>query len=360
MTTWYESALPNVEFIKDRLHTIVPDNVENANHARNITAARTVFVMLYAYAIEGEEGRVRPSMVTIMTDKQSLEQTRSAREKWRALVLGPKKPNDTERWYSENTREPIRDDTIASLREIGAVEEVAGIPTTSSKPRYFLARDFVNLLNPSLVGEELDELITIWRVAHLAKGALILQGLREQELRSEIFVEFGHVKHPMSPGKSSVLTKAAVEDFAHNFMEKPEVLLISESAEKVHWQFGKLLERLKLAINPKKTLPDLIIAETGPSGFRLVFIEIVHSDGPISNSRKRDLLELADASGLSEQECTFVTVFASRSDSAYRKVQSSIAWGSFVWFADEPERIIHLIDTESKLTRKKTLNDLLR
>lgn len=358
MENWYESALPDVEFIKSRLHTIIPDNVQNANHARNITAARTIFVMLYAYAIEGEAGRIRPSMVTVMTDRQSLEQTRLARETWRALVLGSKKPNDPERWYSENTREPIRDDTISSLREMGAVEEVAGIPTTSSKPRYFLARDFANLLNPFLDGDELEELIVIWRTAHLAKGALILQGLREQELRSEIFVEFGHVKHPMSPGKSSVLTKAAVEVFAHNFMEKPEVLLISESAEKVHWQFGKLLERLKLAINPKKTLPDLIIAETGSSGFRLVFIEIVHSDGPISNSRKRDLLALAEASDLTEQECTFVTVFASRSDAAYRKVQSSIAWGSFVWFADEPERIVHLIDTE--LTGRKGLNDLLK
>lgn len=63
----------------------------------------------------------------------------------------------------------------------------------------------------------------------------------------------------MAPGRSSVLTKAAVEVFAQHFLEKPEVLLISESAEKVHWQFGKLLGRLGLTINPKKTLPDLLI-----------------------------------------------------------------------------------------------------
>lgn len=356
MTNWYESSLPNVEFIKERLQAIIPENVENANHARNITAARTVFVMLYAYAIDGEDGRVRPSMVTVMTDEQCLQQSRKARESWRSLVLGPKKPNFPGRWYSENTREPIRDDTIAALRQIGAVDEVPGVPVTSSKPRYYLARDFANLLNPLLDEAELEELILIWRTAHLAKGALILQSLKEQELRSDIYVEFGHIKHPMAPGKSSVLTKAAVEVFAKNFLEKPEVLLISESADKVHREFGKVLDRIGLKIDPKKTLPDLIIAETGSKGFRLVFIEIVHTDGPISNTRKRKLLELAKGSQLTEEECTFVTVFASRSDPAYRKVQSSIAWGSFVWFADEPERILHLVDKKKK---KQTLNDLL-
>ena len=220
-----------------------------------------------------------------------------------------------------------------------------------------LVKDFTELLNPALQGDDLEEAVSRWRKAHLPKGALILQELKEQERRSEIYVEFGHVKHPMAPGKSSVLTKAAVEVFAKNFLEKPEVLLISESAKKVHWQFGRLLDRLGLVVNPKKTLPDLIIAETSSKGFRLVFIEVVHTDGPISNERKRELLELASKSKLTESECAFVTVFSSRSDPAYRKVQSSIAWGSFVWFADEPERIIYLIDGESSRTR--SLNDFL-
>lgn len=354
---WFEASLPSVDFIKGRLQEVIPENVENANYARNITAARTVFVMLYSYAVEGEGKRIRPSTVTVMSDKQSLKQTRLEREAWLKEMLGAKKPNDPDRWYSENTREPIRDDTISTLKKLGAVDEVPGIPTTSSKPRYFLSLSFAELLNPALQGKELDIAIGDWRVKHLAKGALILQGLKEQERRSEIYVEFGHTKHPMAPGRSSVLTKAAVEVFAKNFLEKPEVLLISESAEKVHWQFGKLLESLELTINPKKTLPDLLIAETGEKGFRLVFIEIVHTDGPISNARKQDLLEMAYESKFKEDECTFVTVFSSRSDSAYRKVQGSIAWGSFVWFADEPERIIHLIDNENKA--KRSLNDFL-
>ncbi|CDN46162.1 BsuBI/PstI family type II restriction endonuclease [Paenibacillus sp. P22] len=353
---WYESSLPDINEIKERLQVIIPENVDDANYARNITAARTVFVMLYSFAIEGESGRIRPSTVTVMTDKQSKKQSRLEREMWLSVMLGAKKPNDPERWYSENTREPIRDDTIATLKQLGAVCEVPGIPVTSSKPRYFLARDFVELLNPSLIGELLEVSVRKWQELHLAKGALILQSLREQERRSQIFVEFGHTKHPLASGMSSVLTKAAVEIFAKNFMEKPEVLLISESADKVHWKFGKLLQSLRLALNPKRALPDVIIAETGRKEFCLVFIEIVHTDGPISNDRKRELLEFAGESGLQEHECTFVTVFASRSDSAYRRVQGSLAWGSFVWFADEPERIIHLIDTPKQ---SLTLVDLL-
>lgn len=357
MSFWFEQSLPEVEFILERLKKIVPGNVDNALFARNITAARTVFVMLYSYAVEGQGPKIRPSTVTVMTDKQSMIHSRVARESWLKQMQGAKKPNLPDRWYSENTREPIRDDTISTLKQIGAVEEEAGIPTTSSKPRYYLAQDFAGLLDPTLQGEELELALNKWRATHLTKGALILQGLKEQERRSEIIVEYGETKHKLAPGPSSILTKAAVEVFAKKFLEKPEVLLISESADKIHANFGKVLDSLKITINLKKALPDVLIAETSAKGFRLVFIEIVHTDGPISNDRMRKLLELAKENDLNENECAFVTVFASRSDPAYRKVQSSIAWGSFVWFADEPERIIHLIDT--KPDQNITLVDLL-
>jgi len=353
---WFEKSLPDVQFIKDRLQQIIPENVDDANHARNITAARTVFVMLYGLAVQGQPARIRPSTVTVMTDAQSTKHSRSDRESWLKTMQGAKKPNLPDRWYSENTREPIRDDTIATLKQIGAVEEAGGIPTTSSKPRYYLDKEFADLLNPKLRGKELEKTITRWRSCHLAKAALILQELKEQERRSEIVIEYGNKKRSLAPGKSSVLTKAALEVFANKFLKEPTVLLISESAEKIHMEEAKILERLNLVINPKKTLPDLLILEKDP--FRLVFVEIVHTDGPISNSRKKELLELARDNELSEEQCAFVTIFASRSDPAYRKVHRNIAWGSFVWFADEPNRIIYLIDVKSD--ERYSLNDFLK
>ncbi|WP_019914325.1 BsuBI/PstI family type II restriction endonuclease [Paenibacillus sp. HW567] len=349
---WYEYILPDVEAIKERLQVLIPENVEEANYARNIVASRTIFVMLYSFAIEGEEGRIRPSTVTIMTDEQAEILSPEERRRWLKQMQSPKKPFLEKRWYSENTRESIRDDTISTLKRLGAVKEQEGIPTTSSKPRYYLSKEFVELLNPELDLAQLTESFLNWQKKNLHKGAIIIQELRELEKRSVIEVIHGNSKTFLAPGKSSVLTKLAVESFAKNFFNKPEVLLISESAEKIHWQFGKLLDRLKLTVNPKKLLPDLIIVETATKEdedqFLFVFIEIVHTDGPITGERKEELTLLAKNSGIREEYCIFVTVFASRSDSAYRKVQSSLAWGSFAWFADEPERLIHLIDPIGK------------
>ncbi|NQX63749.1 BsuBI/PstI family type II restriction endonuclease [Paenibacillus qinlingensis] len=357
---WFETSLPEVEIIKERLQLLIPENVEDAIYSRNIVAARTVFVMLYAFAIEGYGIEVRPSTITVMNDEQATKLLRSERMDWVNIMQRPKKPSVEGRWYSENTRESIRDDTIATLKQLGAVGELEGLPPTSSKPRYFLARDFAELMNPKLIGDELEEEISNWREKHLHKGALILQGLRELERQSVITVELGGFRHSLPSGLSSVLSKEAVETFARNFLVKPEVLLISDSKVKFHPQFSKLFGNIGLSLDPKKTLPDLIIAETAENRFKLVFIEIVHTDGPISGARMRELLDLARESFpfINPDDCAFVTVFASRSDSAYRKVQGSLAWGSFVWFADEPNRIIHLIDTDS--AHKVTLHDLLK
>jgi len=355
---WYEYTLPDVEAIKERLQLLIPENVEDANYARNIVAARTIFVMLYSFAIEGEGARVRPSTITVMTDEQAKIIAPEERRKWLKIMQSPKKPFLENRWYSENTREPIRDDTITTLKRLGAVKEEEGIPTTSSKPRYYLSKAFVDLLNPESDITELAESFLKWQEQNLHKGAIIIQELRQLEQRSVIEVSHGNSKTFLAPGKSSVLTKQAVEIFAQKFLRKPEVLLISESADKVHWQFGKLLDLLRLTVNPKKLLPDIIVADTAGEKFLLVFIEVVHTDGPITGERKKALIKLAEASGLKEKDCAFVTVFASRSDPAYRKVQGSLAWGSFAWFADEPERIIHLI--EQKPTNHHLVSELMR
>ncbi|MCT1402499.1 hypothetical protein M4D81_26270 [Paenibacillus sp. p3-SID867] len=352
---WYNNVIPSVEEIKQRLQLLIPENVENANYARNIVAARTIFVMLYSFAIEGETERIRPSTVTVMNDEQATKLNEAERRFWVKSMQAHKKPPIKERWYSENTRESIRDDTISTLKRLGIVQEEEGIPTTSSKPRYYLNRNFIELLNPLVNVTDLTDSFLAWQEKNLHQGAIIIQQLRALEKRSVIEINHGNSKTFLDTGKSSVLTKHTVEVFAKEFLSKPEVLLISESADKVHWQFGKLLEFLRLTINPKKILPDVIIADTG-NKFLLVFIEIVHTDGPITGERKEQLVRIAEASNLSEEDCAFVTVFSSRSDPAYRKAQSNLAWGSFVWFADDPKSIIQLIDNNNN---KKLLAELL-
>ncbi|MNV15562.1 hypothetical protein D3C71_1062910 [compost metagenome] len=183
-----------------------------------------------------------------------------------------------------------------------------------------------------------------WQKKNLHANAILFQRLRELEQKSAIEINYSNGKTTMSPGRSSVLTKLAIEVFANNFLNKPSVILISESAEKVNWQYSKNLDIVKLALNPKKVLPDIILADSRDNDLIFVFIEIVNTDGPITTSRKEALIKLAAMNNFDPEKCLFVTVFASRSDPAYRRVQANLAWGTYVWFADEPDRIIHLID----------------
>lgn len=83
-----------------------------------------------------------------------------------------------------------------------------------------------------------------------------------------------------------------------------------------------------------------------PGGALPVFVEVVATDGPITADRKAALLALATEAGFTTQQVAFVTAFLDRGQAAVRKALDSLAWGSFVWFAAEPEMIISLHDAD--------------
>jgi hypothetical protein len=57
------------------------------------------------------------------------------------------------RWYADNTREPIRDETLRDgLVAVGAVVRREDLPTTSGAPRYALKLDFAALFDPIIEG----------------------------------------------------------------------------------------------------------------------------------------------------------------------------------------------------------------
>ena len=77
------------------------------------------------------------------------------------------------RWYADNTREPIRDETLKEgLVQVGAAVVRRGIPTTSSLGRYALQADFTGLFDPDLTGGALEMAIAEWQAANLSGSAL--------------------------------------------------------------------------------------------------------------------------------------------------------------------------------------------
>ena len=230
--------LPDISEIHRRLLVIFPEGTPQRGYCTREMAARTVFVMLYAGAIEGSAVWVGPKHVYRMGDAQSRLRNDTDRAAHVAAVEKPGFVAPADRWFHDNTREPIRDETLRDgLVRIGAVVTRSGLATTSSKGRYALQAGFAALFDPALTDEPLATAVSAWQERSLSAGALArirLQQRSAMAAQSTILVTFPNGEsRQMEAGPSSVITKAVVEVFARRFLGNPAVLWISESGDKV-------------------------------------------------------------------------------------------------------------------------------
>ncbi|BEM74198.1 restriction endonuclease [Serratia marcescens] len=345
--------VPKLEVIMERLPIIFPEGTENRNYVIREIAAKTLYVMFYAGAVAGSDRWIRPSQVTDMGGEQSELLDDISREEWVIKTLSSKKERPIDAWYAPNSREPIRDETIRSgFIPCGAVVERSGLPTTSSKPKYCLESSFTTLFDEALVGAELDSAITKWQDTHLNKAALSRLRLMKSGVaiaEDAVVVTFPNgEKRTLAPGPSSVIAKAVIEVFAPKFLKAPAILWLSESGNKVVARDEDLAQALGLKIDASKALPDIILIDLGndSSGadMLVVFTEVVATDGPINRERKVTLTRLALEAGFSESHLAFLTAFMDRGKAPFKKAISELAWGSYAWFASEPEHLVDLRD----------------
>ena len=343
-------ALPTllpVPEIHERLGTIFPEGTAHRNFLIREMAAKTVFTMLYVGALHGTRCWLRPDQVTRMTDHQAASTGEEDRIAWREASLRPTNESIVERWYAANTREPIRDETLREgLVRTGAVQERGDLPTTSPRPRYALATEFAALFDPALEEEALQTTIAAWQEANLSTGALariaiLRRGTVAGEERVLVTFPNGETRH-MDPGPSSVISKAVVEVFASRFLERPGVILLSESRNKVVARDDELAQAIGLEIQPDLNLPDLILVDLGSTEPLIVFVEVVATAGPVSESRKDALMSVTTDAGFQQDQVAFVTAFADRNHAAFKSSVSELAWRSFAWFVSEPDHIMVL------------------
>lgn len=252
--------------------------------------------------------------------------------------------------YAANTRESIRDETLrAGLIRTGAVAEREGLPTTSSRPRYSLTQGFAALFAPQLNDDELDTAVKLWRESNLSPSGLArIAILRSGAVAggTEVLVNLPNGQsRSMATGPSSVISKAVLEEFAPRFLARPGLLWLSESGNKVVAQDNELAQAIGLSIDPDRNLPDMILVDLGPDVFPppqplLVFVEVVATDGPVTEARRTALLSITTEAGFDENQVAFVTAFLDRSEAAFRRSVSELAWRSFAWFMSEPDRIL--------------------
>jgi hypothetical protein len=343
-------ALLDVPEIQRRLLQIFPAGTPQRNYSTREMAARTVFVMLYIGAVEGSGMWMAPKHVYRMGTAQAGQRSERDRQAYIAAVAKRGSQPPADRWFQDNTREPIRDETLKDgLVSMGAVVILPGVATTSSKGRYALQAAFAPLFDPGLEGEPLNAAISAWQERHLSASGLARVRLQQRsaaaaQSRVLVMLPNGETRQ-MEAGPSSVITKAVVEVFAPRFLRNPTVLWISESGNKVIQRDDQLAQALGLKITADKLLPDTILVDLAPADPLIVFVEAVATAGEITEARRAAFLELIATAGFKVSQVAFVTAFADRDTAAFKRAISNLAWGSFAWCLSEPEHLIVLDGT---------------
>jgi BsuBI/PstI restriction endonuclease domain/BsuBI/PstI restriction endonuclease HTH domain len=355
--------LPEVSEIKERLAAIFPEGTPNRTYFTREMAARVVFVMLYSGAVERLGRWLGPKHVYGMSDAQAERREEADRLSYGENAWKPGFKPIGERWYADTTREPIRDETLRDgLVRVGAVAQRPDVPTTSGKPRYALRDDFAALFAPTLQGEPMAAAIAFWQHEHLhplaiARIALLRQGAASTTERVEVVFPNRTVRQ-LAPGPSSVISKAVVEIFAPAFLYNPAVLLLSESGDKIVVQEEHQIATIGLKIDRAKLLPDIILFDLESGRELLVFVEVVATDGPISESRKQALMEIAKDAKIPPERIAFLTAYRDRDEPAFKKTFGAVAWNTLVWFMAEPEHVVML--REKPALTKGRIFDLIR
>lgn len=337
--------LPAISEIQDRLLAIFPEATVDRTYLTSIMAARTIFVMLYINAVEGEDTWLTPKHVYKFPEKQIEYETVDDRHSYYVACSKPKYEPKYRRWYADTTRESIRDEVLKDgLVAAGAVVVNDAIPTTSSKGRYALRKSFAELFLAA--EDDVAAKLMYWQENFLSKSQRAKIAISQNRSASAgnvtVRMPNGESRN-LSPGESSLLAKEVVEIFANSFLKEPEVLWISESSNKVAVQDDQLMVSLGLPIDQQTLLPDMVLADLGhPDGALIVFVELVHSDGPMTEDRKCSLLSLVTEAGYKVSNFAFVTAFSSRNVSPLKKRFSAIAVNSAIWFSCEPELLVWL------------------
>ncbi len=337
--------------VRSRLSVVFPEGTPNRNYCIRDAAAATVFTMLYVGAVEGSGAWVAPKQIVRMSNTQAARTDDAARRHYASESARPGFKPEGSTWYLENSREQIRDETIRQgLIPNNAVIEREGIPTTSSRPRYALQAGFASLFDPSLTKSQFGVAARRWQqeflsVTALARTALVRRGAEATDAETLVTFPGGETRR-MAPGPSTFISKSVIETFSRQFLVRPAVLFLSESSAKIVHRDDELAQKLHLKINAERNLPDIILVDLGKSGsdgFMLMFVEVVATDGPVTERRREALLSVATDAGFPQERVAFMTAFIDRSHVAFKRCVSELAWGTFVWFATEPDKLIALV-----------------
>lgn len=343
-----------------RLQTIFPRDAFDAALG-NPLGAQAIVTMIYGGAVvpDGEtvtkaHAIVRPT-TCLWLHRSVLEAKRTDDDRRAWITAAAANSNAKEKvtelvrswgfvWeqpYKDGTREPLRDETFAEWMQRGAIKSLPGVATNYPNARWALAASFAALFGPDLGGDALGTTIDQWRDSHLGSlDRLRLRTLQDRD-RSvhavDVRLPGGQVRR-LEPGDASRILKGVIELWAPGRLVDPVVLTISEPGDKVYVVDAATLAVLGLTIDHRNLLPDAVIIDIGVTPARVWVVEAVASDGPVTESRRADLLAWAQDQRIDPDSCHFLSAFLSRNHVAARRRLKDLATGTYAWYLDEPTR----------------------
>lgn len=335
--------MPPLSRIQKRLEVIFPDAFNRRPYLTREVAARTVWTLFYVGAVQGRERWMGPKHVYRMTRTQAALLEAGAREAYAHTSTAAGR----DRWYADNSREQIRDETLRyGFLEVGAVVVRPGVATTAGTPRWAMAADFAALFE--VAEAALPDAIVQWRNDHLSAAALARLQLARRGLTGQtsetvpVRLPSGTVRQ-LPHGVSSDIARAVVETFLPRFCAEPAVIWMSDSRHQVVVEDRELTNHLGLRIADTGVLPDLVavdLSARAPVSPIFVFVEVVASEGPVDAARRTALLALLAAGRFPAAHARFVTAYWDRNRPEFRRTIGEVAWNGVVWFATEPECLL--------------------
>ncbi|OZE28475.1 hypothetical protein CH278_23955 [Rhodococcus sp. 05-2254-5] len=351
----YLPPVPTRTEVEQRLLAIFPRAAFDTALSSPI-AATGVTAMLYVGAIVPEDDEptdehrwMTPTMCLWLSDAGIVHTDFYEREQWYAAArrgqnkvrsLVTEWGHEYNPWYANNSREPLRDESLRMLRERGAATWRPGKPQNYSGPRWALAGAFAALFDPDLTGTDLDEAIEQWRSGHLEPLEMVrisVQG-NMAAASTAVTVTMPHDRstRALEPGVASLILKGVIEQWAPARLVVPVVVSISEPGNKLYVADGQLLAAAGISISVSTLLPDALIVDIGTKPATFWVVEAVATDGEIDNARKAALLQWAADQKIPPARCQFLSAFVSRNEGPARKRLKDLATGSFAWFLAEP------------------------
>lgn len=345
--------------IERRLRLIFPREAFDPVLSNPLGAA-AVAAMLYVDAVHPDNDPdhddalkwVRPTTVLWMSDEVYALDLEEARTAWRKASLGGSPRRRVEdlhdkwgiardsRWYADNTRETLRDETWPGWRGHGAALRRVGMKTTSSAPRWALPASFADLFDPDLLDEALDTAIATWVEEHMSPGDRVRRATMHDRASKghevEVTLPDGTVRR-LEPGDASRILKGVLEEWAMRRLVDPVVVSLSEPGAKVYVLDAAHMAMLGLTIDPTTLLPDAVVVDIGVKPVKFWIIEVSASDGVVHEARREALLEWADEQRIPREQCAFLTAFLDRNAPIAKRRLKDLAVGTYAWFLTEPE-----------------------